>query len=224
MTLAKAALKEAREIRDRLLSLEHEAERAHADFRDAVRRLHAAGGSTREIGEALAMSHQRVHQIVGAGGKKGRPRGLLGRARRGVGEAFERFTKDARQTMVLAQEEARALGHDYVGTEHLALGVLAGDGATARVLGSLGVTLAAARSEVRELVGEGPGAHTGAVPFTPRSKRSLELALRVARERGDGYIGSEHILLAIVREPEGVGAQVLARLGADEPAVRRALA
>ncbi len=136
---------------------------------------------------------------------------------------MERFSKDARQTVVLAQEEARALGHDYVGTEHLALGVLAG-GETARMLGSLGVTLVAARSEVRAVVGEGAGAGAGRIPFTPRSKKNLELALRMARERGDGYIGSEHILLALVREPEGVGAQVLARLGADEQAVVRALA
>jgi hypothetical protein len=127
MTLDENILGEARTARDRLLELQHEAERAQADFQHAVRRLHAVGGSMREIGESLSLSHQRVHQIVDAatpGSATERPGGPFGRARRGVRDAFARFTDDARQIVVNAQEEAASFGHDFVGTEHLLLAVL----------------------------------------------------------------------------------------------------
>src|SRR5215468_11725989 len=134
---------------------------------------------------------------------------------------FERFTDRARRVVVLAQQEARLLGHDYIGTEHLLLGLLAdGEGTAARALESLGVTLDAAREQVREIIGEGKGPQQGHIPFTPRAKKVLELSLREALERGDDHIGTEHLLLGLLAEADGVGAQIVARLGASPRAVR----
>jgi ATP-dependent Clp protease ATP-binding subunit ClpC len=135
---------------------------------------------------------------------------------------FERFTERARQAVVLAQDEARALGHGFIGTEHLLLGLLREEqGLAARALGSLGVTLEAAREHVVEIVGHGEGdASTGQIPFTPRGKQALELALRESQALGHGYIGTEHILLGLVRLDDGVASGVLHRLGADEERVR----
>jgi len=128
---------------------------------------------------------------------------------------FERFTDQARRVVVLAQEEARMLGHNYIGTEHLLLGLLAeGEGTAAQALHSLEISLDAARELVAEIVGTGTGQLTGHIPFTPRSKKVLELSLREAQRLGDNSIGTEHILLGLVREGEGVGSQVLERLGA----------
>jgi ATP-dependent Clp protease ATP-binding subunit ClpA len=127
---------------------------------------------------------------------------------------FERFTDDARRVVVLAQEEARELGHDYIGTEHLLLGLVRDeDGVGSRALEACGVTLDQVRRDVVELVGEGAGAPSGHVPFTPRGKKVLELSLREALQLGHNYIGSEHILLGIIREGEGVAARVLEKLG-----------
>jgi ATP-dependent Clp protease ATP-binding subunit ClpC len=130
---------------------------------------------------------------------------------------FERFSAPARRAVVLAQEEARRLRHTWIGTEHLLLG-LAGDEHTlaGRALGSLGVTLDAARQEVFAIVGaaEEPAEPVSTVPFTPRAKKALELALREAQRLGDHYIGSAHLLLGLVREGDGVAVEVLRRLGA----------
>jgi ATP-dependent Clp protease ATP-binding subunit ClpA len=129
---------------------------------------------------------------------------------------FERFTDQARRVVVLAQEEARLLGHGYIGTEHILLGLLAdGEGLAAQALTTLGISLDAAREQVAEITGEGTGQPAGPIPFTPRTKKVLELSLREAQRLGDSYIGTEHILLGLTGEGEGVGAQVLDRLGAS---------
>jgi ATP-dependent Clp protease ATP-binding subunit ClpA len=137
---------------------------------------------------------------------------------------FERFTERARKAMVLAQEEAGLLRHNYIGTEHILLGLLREDeGVAARALASLGVTAEEARERVESIVGygnEGPGPQ---VPFTPRSKKVLELALREALQLEHNYIGTEHILLGLVRENEGVAARVLSDLGVGPDDVRREL-
>ena len=129
---------------------------------------------------------------------------------------FERFTDQARRVVVVAQEESRKLGHDYIGTEHILLGILgAGESVAVQALASLGVSLEAARQQVEEIVGRGSHQVTGHIPFTPRAKKVLELSLREAIQLGQNYIGTEHILLGLIREGEGVAAQVLTRLGAD---------
>jgi ATP-dependent Clp protease ATP-binding subunit ClpC len=137
---------------------------------------------------------------------------------------FERFTERARRSMVLAQEEARLLGHPFIGTEHLLLGLIhEGEGVGAAALGRLGVSLDAVRAKVEETIGPAqiePTGAGGSPPFTPRSKKVLELALREALQLGHNYIGTEHILLGIVREGEGVAARVLVDLGASLQATR----
>ena len=134
---------------------------------------------------------------------------------------FERFTNRARRVVVLAQEEARILRHNYIGTEHLLLGILAeGEGTAFRALDELGVTLEIARQQVEGIIGAGQDAMSGHIPFTPRAKKVLELSLREALKLGHNYIGTEHILLGIIREGDGVGAQVLTRLGDDLSVVR----
>jgi len=135
---------------------------------------------------------------------------------------FERFTERARQVVVLAQEEARALRHNYIGTEHLLLGLLReADGVAARVLSSMEVDLAEVRAEVARIVGEGDSEYQGQIPFTPRAKKVLEFALREALSLGHNYIGTEHILLGLVRETEGVAAHILADLDIDPERVRQ---
>ena len=129
---------------------------------------------------------------------------------------FERFTDRARRVVVLAQEEARMLNHDYIGTEHIFLGLIhEGEGVAAAALESLGVSMAKARDQVREIIGQGEVFPSGHLPFTPRAKKVLELSLREALQLGHSYIGTEHILLGLIREGEGVGAQVLIKLGAS---------
>jgi ATP-dependent Clp protease ATP-binding subunit ClpA len=138
---------------------------------------------------------------------------------------FERFTDRARRVIVLAQEEARSLGHNYIGTEHLLLGLIAeGEGVGAKALEDLGLSHAAVRGEIEQIIGTG-GAEVpeGHIPFTPRSKKSLELALREALQLGHDYIGTEHILLGLAREGEGVATQILDRLGGGHPSVRAAV-
>src|SRR5215212_5758350 len=135
---------------------------------------------------------------------------------------FERFTERARKVVVLAQEEARHFNHNYIGTEHLLLGLLREDeGVAARALSSLNVTLDEVREQVESIVGYGEEGTGGQAPFTPRSKKVLELALREALQLGHNYIGTEHILLGLVRESEGVAARVLSNLGVDPDKVRR---
>src|SRR5213082_233665 len=135
---------------------------------------------------------------------------------------FERFTDRARRVVVLAQEEARMLNHNYIGTEHILLGLIhEGEGVAAKALESLGISLEAVRSQVEEIIGQGQAAPTGHIPFTPRAKKVLELSLREALQLGHNYIGTEHILLGLIREGEGVAAQVLVKLGADLNRVRQ---
>jgi ATP-dependent Clp protease ATP-binding subunit ClpA len=135
---------------------------------------------------------------------------------------FERFTDRARRVVVLAQEEARMLNHNYIGTEHILLGLAReGDGVAARALESLGISLEAVRQDVERIIGRGKQAPSGHIPFTPRAKKVLELSLREAHQLGHNYIGTEHILLGLLREGEGVAAQVLVRLGADLNRVRQ---
>jgi ATP-dependent Clp protease ATP-binding subunit ClpA len=135
---------------------------------------------------------------------------------------FERFTDRARRVVVLAQEEARLLNHDYVGTEHLLLGLIhEQQGVAAKALESLGVSLEAVQAQVEEIIGQGQRAPTGHLSFTPRAKTVLELSLRESQQLGHDYIGTEHVLLGLVREGEGVAAQVLVKLGADLPRVRQ---
>jgi hypothetical protein len=129
---------------------------------------------------------------------------------------FEWFTDRARHTVSLAQEEARGLGHNYLGTEHLLLGLLTqGQGMAWRVLDQLGISAAMVRGQVEAIIGQGPDTAAGPIPLTPRSKKVLELARREAKGLGHNYVGTEHLLLGLVREGEGVAVQVLARLGAD---------
>jgi ATP-dependent Clp protease ATP-binding subunit ClpC len=135
---------------------------------------------------------------------------------------FERFTDRSRRVVVLAQEEARLLNHDYIGTEHILLGLIReGQGVAAAALDSLGVSGEAVRQRVQEIIGAGDAVPTGPIPFTPRAKKVLELALREAQKLGHSYIGTEHLLLGLIREGEGVAAQVLEELGAELNRVRQ---
>ena len=135
---------------------------------------------------------------------------------------FERFTDRARRVVVLAQEEARMLNHNYIGTEHILLGLIhEGEGVAAKALESMGISLEGVRAQVEEIIGQGQQAPSGHIPFTPRAKKVLELSLREALQLGHNYIGTEHILLGLIREGEGVAAQVLVKLGADLNRVRQ---
>jgi hypothetical protein len=238
VTLDERIVGEAKELRDKLLDLQHEEERARADYQHAIRRLHAKGGSLREIADELGLSHQRVHQIVGeeamepiVTGDVPDPRKVLrgpGRLMWGTRGPFERFTKDARRVVTLAQTEAKELGHNYIGTEHLLLGVLRVDrGVGAQALADFEVTVEDVRDDVRRIIGEGDVPEQlqrrrgPRMPFTPRSKKVLELSLRVARKLKDDFIGSEHIALALVQEGEGVAAQILRGRGIEEKELRR---
>src|SRR5580658_10249457 len=168
-------------------------------------------GSTTQIrgGLVLVRSVRPVDSVSG------------NRAVEGGGLVFERFTDRARRVLVLAQEEARLLNHSFIGTEHLLLGLIhEGDGLAAKTLESLGISLEAVRAKVADTIGPAGVAPTGSPPFTPRAKKVLELALREALQLGHNYIGTEHILLGLVREGEGVAAQVLQSLDISLEAVR----
>src|SRR6202047_3527582 len=144
---------------------------------------------------------------------------LLSSARRRT--MFERFTDRARRVVVLAQDEARMLNHNYIGTEHILLGLIhEGEGVAAKALESLGISLEAVRQQVEEIIGQGQQAPSGHIPFTPRAKKVLELSLREALQLGHNYIGTEHILLGLIREGDGVAAQVLVKLGAGRNRTR----
>jgi ATP-dependent Clp protease ATP-binding subunit ClpC len=135
---------------------------------------------------------------------------------------FERFTDRARRAVVLAQEEARLLNHNYIGTEHLLLGLVREhDGVAGKALASLDVSIEAVRRQVEEIIGQGQAAPTHHIPFTPRAKKVLEQSLREALQLGHNYIGTEHILLGLIREGEGVATQVLVNLGANLNRVRQ---
>jgi ATP-dependent Clp protease ATP-binding subunit ClpC len=137
-------------------------------------------------------------------------------------EMFEKFTDKARRVVVLAQEEAKLLNHNYIGTEHILLGLIhEGEGVAAKALESLNINLDSVREQVQEIIGQGQQAPSGHIPFTPRAKKVLELSLREALQLGHSYIGTEHLLLGLIREGEGVAAQVLTKLGADTNRVRQ---
>ena len=134
---------------------------------------------------------------------------------------FERFTDRARRVIVLAQDEARNLKHNYLGTEHILLGLIReGEGVAAKALEALDITLDEVRAQVIEIIGEGQEPPSGHIPFTPRAKKVIEYAMREGLQLGHSYIGTEHLLLGLTREPDGVAAQVLTKLGADMPRVR----
>jgi ATP-dependent Clp protease ATP-binding subunit ClpC len=134
---------------------------------------------------------------------------------------FERFTDRARRVVVQAQQEARNLDHNYIGTEHILLGLVhEGNGVAAKALESLGISLETVRQRVEEVIARGEYASSGHIPFTPQAKKLLELSLRETRSLGHTYIGTEHILLALIRQGDSVAAQVLTGLGADLNAVR----
>jgi hypothetical protein len=234
MDVDETILEQALAARERLGELQEEAERGRNEFHQAVRRLHAAGASMRDVADALGLSHQRVHQIVNGGGEMATPAGrrtLLNRlVRRGnatcepgqkgsgpAGLAMDAFFADAREAMSLAQEEARAFDHDYLGTEHLLLGLLRTEhGVAARLLSAVGVDLARSRAAVSELLGGGtsvtrPG-HASLRP-TERLKKVLDLARREAKGSRSTHVRSEHLLLGLAREGGGLGARVLAQFG-----------
>jgi hypothetical protein len=236
MTLDEQLLRGALETRDRLLELQHEAKRARADHHDAVRRLHASGASMREIAECLGLSHQRIHQIIDAGAPEASDdvrRSLLGRLSRrragrgpGARDALGRFAGDAREAFELAQVEARALNHNYIGTEHILLGLLrVKQGLAARTLASLGAHLEQTRAGLEQrLVGRpAKPPPPGALQMTPRSKKALELALAEAKAQRSVHVRSEHLLLGIARVRDGLAAVVLREFGIDEEVVRRRL-
>jgi ATP-dependent Clp protease ATP-binding subunit ClpA len=140
------------------------------------------------------------------------------------GLMFERFTNRARHVVVLAQEEARRLHHNYIGTEHVLLGLLGEpEGIAARVLEGFGMSLEGTREEVEAIIGIGKGRQTGHIPFTPRAKKTLEYALREALQLHHNYIGTEHILLGVIREGDGVGAKILKQHSADLAPIRTAI-
>src|ERR671924_2305291 len=134
---------------------------------------------------------------------------------------FERFTDRARRVVVLAQEEARMLNHNYIGTEHILLGLIhEGEGVAAKALESLGISLEAVRQQVEEIIGQGQQAPSGHIPFTPRAKKVLELSLREALQLGHNYIRTEHILLGLIRETDGVAVRILHDFDADAETIR----
>jgi hypothetical protein len=216
MPLDDEILGNAKQARDRLIAAQHEVDDARADHHHAIRRLHAAGASMREIAEALGISHQRVHQIVDETGQQPGP-GFMPRApmlpgrRRRSGGGFKRFTSPARSVMVAAQDEARGLGQHHIGTVHVLLGLLAVEaGVAASVLTAMEIQSDA----VRALAPKGPGSPADQLPFSPEVKKTLELALREALTLKHDYIGTEHLLLALA------GDDVLRELGADGETIR----
>lgn len=216
MTLDEAVLRETRELRSRLLELQHEADRAKLDFHHAIRRLHAAGGSMREIAEALEVSHQRIHQIVEGDEPVGHRMGWTrprGRRRRGG----RRFTRVARDVVMRGQKEAHQLGAAEISPEHLLLGLAAvSRGGAAQALAANGIELEGIRAELDGPVRE-PG--RGRLPITREAKDVLDGSIGQALERGHTWIGSEHVLLALLAAG-GRPVEILAKLGAPADALR----
>jgi hypothetical protein len=225
MTLDEQILAEAKEMRQHLVDLESQTAHARVDYHHAIKKLHAAGGSLREIADALELSHQRVHQIVdGPAGPPGpqpwmrgggrRMHGRRHRGGRGRQHFIARFDDGAREVMVDAQKEADSLRHAYLGTEHLML-------ALAR-RGVEGVDYDAARAQVVERVGEGDEQWVAGLPrpFTPRAKRVLESALNDAVDSGREQFGPDDILLSLVSDSRGIGGEVLRDLGVTAERLR----
>jgi hypothetical protein len=221
MTLDEQVLAEAKEARQRLVDLESQTAHVRVDYQHAIKKLHAAGGSLREIADALELSHQRVHQIVdgpaGPPGWRAQPRWKRGRHVRGRKRDFiARFDDGAREVMVGAQKEADSLKHNYIGTEHLMLAIVR------RGVEDIDVTHDAARSQVVEKLGEGDEAWIEGMPrpLTPRAKRVLEAALNDAVDAGREQFGPRDLLLAIVSDTRGVGGEVLRDLGVTAERLR----
>jgi predicted transcriptional regulator len=215
-----------------MLDAQHALELARSDFHHAIRRLHAAGATMREIATAFGLSHQRVHQIVGED-EEDRPRPFpapsdvgprvqksKGR-RRGM---FQRFTEPARTVVAAAEDEARGLGHSWVGTEHLLLGIAgSADERATRLLAGAGLDLEELRREVASVAKPPSEAPRSRRSFARGTKKVLELALREALALGDNFIGVEHILIAIARDKNSVAAKILAAHGLDAEALRERL-
>jgi Clp amino terminal domain, pathogenicity island component len=222
MTLDKDTLTSAEKARDHLLELHHSAEVARVDYHHTIRKLHAAGGSLREIADALGLSHQRVHQIVepvdGASPSDRGPGHKIHRRLRGL-VPFERFTAEARTAVKGAIEESAALGHRRVGTEHLLISLVADKAAPAgSALVSLGITREAVVTAVTDRLGAGPAGSAGHRPFTPASRRVLARALKEAARSRDGEITSKHVLLGLVADG-GDAAAILDELGASADSI-----
>lgn len=215
MTLDEGILKDAQGVREKLLDLQHQTDVARVDFHHLIRRLHAAGGSLREIAESLGLSHQRVHQIIElATGDPGEPPavGRMRRRMRGL-VPFERFTADARDRVAASIDEATALGHRRVGTEHLLLSLAADpEGPGGRVLSACGVTKERVVGAVTDSLGTGAIGSPGRRPFTPAARRVLARALSEARARNDAEITGVHLLLGLV-DDGGDAAIILRDLG-----------
>jgi transcriptional regulator with XRE-family HTH domain len=228
MTLDQEILRIAQAARESMLERQHELERARADLSHEIRRLHAAGGSMREISEELGVSHQRVHQIVtdGTPVSDSLLRRLGERLQRGLGGGFVRFGEEARAVVERGHEEAIELGAPRVEPEHLLLALTAPQaGSSARALTEAGVTHAGMRAAVE-------GAHhtprrgdrrSRRTPFADASKKALELSLREALRRGDDHIGSEHLLLGLLRGGDDRIRALLSRLGVEPDAIRQAV-
>jgi Clp amino terminal domain, pathogenicity island component len=187
-----------------------------------VQEARTAGCSWSQIGTALGVTKQAAQQ------RHSTVRSLISKLKEGVASSLEgmvaRFTVGARRAVVLAQEEARNLRHDHIGTEHLLLGVLAeGEGIGAQALVDADLTLDAVRVEVERIVGRGTRARKGHIPFTPRAKKVLELALRQALKLGHNHIGTEHILLGLLHEGQGAGVQAAVAAGAQLEQLRESV-
>jgi hypothetical protein len=220
MTLDEQILAEAKEVRQHLVGLESQTAHARVDYHHAIKKLHAAGGSLREIADALELSHQRVHQIVdGPAGPAGGPpwggrrwrRGHRGGHRRFF---IARFDDEARTLLVEAQQEADSLKHGYLGTEHLMLALAK--------RGIEGVDYDAARAQVVERIGEGDQEWIAGLarPFTPRAKHVLAAARDIAVDAGRDQFGPDDILLAMVSDSRGAGGEILRGLGVTAEQLR----
>jgi hypothetical protein len=217
MTLDERTLNEARELRSRLLELQHDADRAKLDYHHAIRRLHAAGGSMREIAEELDLSHQRVHQIV-EGDEPINARIGWQSSRRHRRFGLRRFTRVARHVVMRAQKEAHALGAEEIGPEHLLIGLAEVErGTAARALAAQGVELERIRAEVGGEPVREPS--RGRLPFSKQAKDVLESSVGEAHRLGHNWIGSEHILLALLSRG-GRPVELLQELGTTPDALR----
>jgi len=251
-------LVEARAARNRFVEAQHDVEAARAEYHHAIRRLHASGGSMREIARVLGLSHQRVHQIVDEAGEPApiaRKPTLLKRLAAGAtkdcetppttkdcetppttkdcetpptrlgGQLFDQMGPDAREAMARAQDEARALHHNYIGTEHILLGLLGTDlGLAARLLTRAGADSCGVRTAIEQIIGPGRAEPPeGAMRLTPRSKKVLQLARQEAKRDHSPHVRGEHVLLGLAREGRGVGATILSKVGTGYHDLRRRL-
>ena len=228
MTLDPQILSDAEAARVRMLERQHELERARADLHHEIRRLHAAGGSMREISDRLGVSHQRVHQIVtdGESVSDSLLRRLSARLQRVAGGAFARFTDDARAAVARSHEEATQFDAAAVEPEHLLLALARPEaGAAARALIATGATHDSLRAAVAKATDVSPrrGRHAERIPFSAASKKALELSLREAIHLGDHHVGGEHVLLGLLRGDTGRISAVLHDVGITPEDIRQAL-